>query len=97
MEFSCGTVGYGSCIVTNTTQVAAAVWIQSLVQELPHAKGVAKKKNDNKTVASYTVSSFTIVHGEKISLIPMILVLWPKPEVPLKQFMSFRNFLLFVC
>ena len=28
-------------------QVATVVWIQSLALELPHAMGVAKKKNDS--------------------------------------------------
>lgn len=45
------------------------------------------------TVASYTLSSFITVYLEKTSLIPIIL-LWPKPEVPLIWFMSFRNALL---
>ena len=44
MEFSGGTVGYGSIIVTAVARVTAVVWVCSLAQELPHAVGMAKKK-----------------------------------------------------
>ena len=36
-------MGEGSGVVTAAAQVAAVVWVQSLVRELPHAVGVAKK------------------------------------------------------
>lgn len=45
MEFPCGAVGEGSNIVTAAAQVAAMVWVQSLARELPHSKGMAKRKN----------------------------------------------------
>ena len=38
LEFPCGSVGYGSGVVT------VVAWVCSLVWELPHAVGVAKKK-----------------------------------------------------
>ena len=47
--FSCGTAGFGSCVVTVAAQVAAVVGVQSL--ELPHAVGMAKimkSKKQNK-------------------------------------------------
>ena len=46
MEFSGGTAGYGSIIVTAVARVTAVVWVCSLAQELPHAVGMAKKKKN---------------------------------------------------
>ena len=50
-EFSCGTVVWGSCIVTAVAQIIAVAWVQSLAQELPHAVGTDKmtrKKQNTK-------------------------------------------------
>ena len=41
-ELPGGSAGYS--VVTAVAQVAAVVWVWSLVLELPHATGVAKKK-----------------------------------------------------
>ena len=43
-QFSCGTVGYGSGVVTDTVWTAAMAWVQSLAWEFSYATGVAKKK-----------------------------------------------------
>ena len=43
-EFCGGIAGYGSGIVTAVAQIAAAAWVHTLAQEIPHAAGVAKKK-----------------------------------------------------
>ena len=48
-EFSYGTVGQGSGIVTALTQVTAMARIQSLSWELPHASGAARNNNNKKT------------------------------------------------
>ena len=34
-------------MVTAVAQVTAMAWVRSLVRELPHAKGMAKKKKKN--------------------------------------------------
>ena len=47
-EFSGGTVGYGSGMVTAASWVAAVAWVQSRAQELPGAAGTAKKKKKKK-------------------------------------------------
>ena len=44
-EFPCGTVNYGSGVVTAVTWVTAVVQVWSLAQDLPNAVGMAKKKN----------------------------------------------------
>jgi len=43
-EFSCDAVGKGSGVVTAPAWVATVVWVWSLIQELPHATGTAKKE-----------------------------------------------------
>ena len=40
MGLSCGKEGLGSNIVTVAAWVAAVVWVQSLVWEIPHAADV---------------------------------------------------------
>ena len=42
MEFPCGTAGEASGFVTTVAQIAAAPWVRSLTQELPHAMDVVK-------------------------------------------------------
>ena len=42
-EFPCGTVGYGSGVVTATALVPDVLQFQSLAQGLVHATGIAKK------------------------------------------------------
>ena len=46
--FPLGTAGYGSSVVTAAARLTAMAWVQSLVQELPHALGAAKKKKEKK-------------------------------------------------
>lgn len=45
-EFSCGSLGEGSIVVTAVARVAALAWVQSLAWELLHATGMAKKKTN---------------------------------------------------
>ena len=50
LEFPCGAAGEGSGVVSAAVWVAAVAQVQSLVRELPHAVGAAKKekkKNDS--------------------------------------------------
>ena len=42
-DFSCGTAGYGSSIVTAAALLGAMVLVLFLEGELPHAVGMAKK------------------------------------------------------
>jgi len=44
LRFLCDPVSYGSGIVSAVAQVAAAVQVQSLAWQLPHAVGVTKKE-----------------------------------------------------
>ena len=44
MAFPGGSAGYGSSAVTVVAQVAALVWVQSLVPELFCAEGIVEKK-----------------------------------------------------
>ena len=58
-EFPGGSAGEGSRIVT------AVAWIRSLVLELPHARGVSKKKNKNSAPgrnSGGSVSLFPVGH-----------------------------------
>ena len=48
MEFSCGTVGWGSGIVIAAAWIAAVLWVRSLAQEFPHTTGMAKKTKTKK-------------------------------------------------
>ena len=48
-EFSGGSTGYGSRVVTTVRLVTAVVWVQSLARELPHAMKLKKITNPNST------------------------------------------------
>ena len=43
-EVPCGAGAWGSSVVTAVAWVTAAVWVQSLARELPHAMGAEEKK-----------------------------------------------------
>ena len=49
LEFPYGSSSKGSGVVTAVALVTAVVWIQSLVQELPHATSKKKKKKRYET------------------------------------------------
>ena len=44
LEIPCGSVGYGSGIVTAVVKVTTVPWVQAPALEFPHATSVAKKK-----------------------------------------------------
>ena len=54
MEIPGALAVWGSDIVTAVAQVAAVAWVQSLVQELPLATSVTKKKKKAINTLSYT-------------------------------------------
>ena len=43
-EFSGGSAGSGSSVVTAVSRVAAVVWVRSPARKCPHSKGVTKNK-----------------------------------------------------
>ena len=47
-EFPCGTVGYGSGVLTAVAWTTALVQVQSLAQEHPCATGTTNKNKTNK-------------------------------------------------
>lgn len=51
-EFSGGSAGYGSRVVTTVPLVTAVLWVQSLARELPHAMEVKKKSRIQTAQAS---------------------------------------------
>ena len=48
MALPCGSVGYGSSVVTAAAQAAIVVWVPFLAHELPHASGTAQKRKKKK-------------------------------------------------
>ena len=48
MEFSGGSVGYGSDVVTAVALVKAVTWVSSLAWEFAHVIGTTKKKKKKK-------------------------------------------------
>ena len=48
LEFSCGTVGFGSSVVTAAAQVLLVVRVQFLAWELPSAVGMVEKEKEKK-------------------------------------------------
>ena len=51
-EFSGGSAGYGSRVVTTVRLVTAVVWVQSLARDLPHAMKLKKKSRIQTAQAS---------------------------------------------
>lgn len=46
-EFTCGTVGQGSVVVTAVAPVATVAWVLFLALELSHDTGATKQTNKN--------------------------------------------------
>lgn len=83
------------CVISKSTPNQSSDKCQACLMSFPSLKEdkLIPFVTYIETVASYTLSTFITVYLEKTSLIPIIL-LWPKPEVSLIWFMSFRNALL---